>query len=255
MWCCCCRSTSLDIPIKKEKRSRASKGAIAAESLELGMDSSSSDEDDDQNFRNGGDLHSVTGSSQNNGFEFPCLVPYFCCFLCCRATASKNENKGKSNREGLKKERRMKNANQYQKSERGEFDPESYGIDPQFMVRGEAFGKQMTDQRRDEVTKNLRKVALLSSLPIPQLNAVIDEMRPTRYPPGATILRVGEVGHHCFVIEAGDVIITDIKNAPPDLVVTVGEGSFLGERALLSGDVSKDDTGIKKWHELFERLR
>ena len=103
----------------------------------------------------------------------------------------------------------------------------------------------MTADRRRELTESLQKVTLLSSLPEPQMNAVIDEMRPTRFPPGAMILRRGDVGHHCFVIEEGEVTITDIKGAPPDLVVVIGPGSFLGERALLSGDVRSATVAAK----------
>jgi CRP-like cAMP-binding protein len=229
-WCCCCRSTNLDVPVKKEKKikavrvkSRSRKGRSGNGGDDDEGFNSSSDEEEDAV-----DIHSVTGASDTNGFEYPCLVRWICClccYLCCRSSTPSNQGKKKG------KQRRIGG------KVHAEFDPDDYGIPAEFMVKTKNMGKNMTAERRTQLTENLQKVTLLSSLPKPQLDAVIDEMRPTCYPAGATILRRGDVGHHCFIIEDGDVLITDIKGAPPDLEVTIGPESFLGERALLSGDV------------------
>src|SRR5262249_36295913 len=77
-----------------------------------------------------------------------------------------------------------------------------------------------------------------AGLSVDALTKVASKMSFERFPAGGVIIRQGEEGDKFYLLRHGlaDVYIND-PNGNQQLVNTLKEGEFFGERALLSGQV------------------
>jgi Cyclic nucleotide-binding domain/Transmembrane secretion effector len=78
----------------------------------------------------------------------------------------------------------------------------------------------------------LRSLDLFASLSTPELEGLAARMSEVTAAPGTAVVREGEVGHHFYVIEDGEMeVIRDDRT-----VATLGSGDYFGEIALLRHD-------------------
>jgi len=83
----------------------------------------------------------------------------------------------------------------------------------------------------------LKKVKLLSSLTVEQVEMVATSVYSLQYRPGDTIVHKGEPGRVLYMIQAGTVVCTDIGSGSAAIAkVELKEGDYFGERALLSAE-------------------
>jgi len=84
----------------------------------------------------------------------------------------------------------------------------------------------------------LSKCEVFAGLNVDALTKVAEKMSLGRFPPGAVIIRQGDPGDKFYLLRRGtvDVCIND-QAGQPQVVNTLKEGDFFGERALLSGQV------------------
>ena len=75
----------------------------------------------------------------------------------------------------------------------------------------------------------LRSVDLFASLPAPELEGLAARLAEVRATAGTAVVREGEIGHHLYVIEDGELEV--IHHDHP--VATLGPGDSFGEIALL----------------------
>lgn len=75
----------------------------------------------------------------------------------------------------------------------------------------------------------LRSVDLFASLPAPELEGLAARLTEVQALPGIPIVREGEIGHHLYVIEEGEVEV--VHEGRP--IATLGAGDYFGEIALL----------------------
>jgi hypothetical protein len=75
----------------------------------------------------------------------------------------------------------------------------------------------------------LRSVDLFASLPAPELEGLAGRLVEVKAAPGTPVVREGEIGHHLYVIEDGEVEVS--RGGRP--VATLGPGDYFGEIALL----------------------
>ncbi|ETI37775.1 AGC/PKA protein kinase [Phytophthora nicotianae P1569] len=83
----------------------------------------------------------------------------------------------------------------------------------------------------------LKKVKLLESLTVEQLEVVATSVYSLQYRPGDTIVHKGEPGRVMYMIQSGTVVCTDIGSGSAAIAkVQLKEGDYFGERALLSAE-------------------
>jgi MFS family permease len=75
----------------------------------------------------------------------------------------------------------------------------------------------------------LRSVELFASLPAPELEGLAGRLTEVTAAPGTAVVREGEIGHHLYVIEDGEVEVSRGGRT----VATLGPGDYFGEIALL----------------------
>ena len=75
----------------------------------------------------------------------------------------------------------------------------------------------------------LGSVELFASLPAPELEGLAARLVEVKAAPGTAVVREGEIGHHLYVIEDGEVEVS--RGGRP--VATLGPGDYFGEIALL----------------------
>jgi CRP-like cAMP-binding protein len=90
--------------------------------------------------------------------------------------------------------------------------------------------------REDQVAsivQSLRNVQLLETLTDEQLHTIADAVQERAFQPGDRIISKGDEGETFYMIKSGEVVCTDIGSSESANDVTLGEGSYFGERALL----------------------
>jgi len=82
----------------------------------------------------------------------------------------------------------------------------------------------------------LRRVPLFSGLLPHTLTQVADKMELTDYKPGDIVFRQGDPGDNFYLIRSGEaeVVVRDDKGE--NVAATLDEGSFFGEKALMTGE-------------------
>jgi MFS family permease len=75
----------------------------------------------------------------------------------------------------------------------------------------------------------LRSVDLFASLPAPELEGLAARLTEVQAAPGTAVVREGEIGHHLYVIEDGELEV--VHDGRP--VVALAPGDYFGEIALL----------------------
>lgn len=84
-------------------------------------------------------------------------------------------------------------------------------------------------RRRDPKVDRLSKVQLFSACSSADLERIAALTTEIEVPAGTVLIRVGEPGHECFVIEAG----TAKAELPGGETATMSEGEVFGELSLL----------------------
>jgi CRP-like cAMP-binding protein len=93
--------------------------------------------------------------------------------------------------------------------------------------------------------KVLAKVPLFKSCNKAFLNQLTEKIKLRIYAPGDAVVTVGEEGDEMFVLNKGQV---DIENAEGKVLVTLGEGSVIGEVAFFSPNSKRTATvRAKTW--------
>jgi hypothetical protein len=83
--------------------------------------------------------------------------------------------------------------------------------------------------QRDREVDLLRSVEMLAALPLPAVEALAIALEPMAVPAGETVVRQGESGSHCYVLEDGVAeVLGDGR-----VVAALGRGELFGEIALL----------------------
>ncbi|XP_074648195.1 cGMP-dependent protein kinase 1-like isoform X2 [Tubulanus polymorphus] len=93
-------------------------------------------------------------------------------------------------------------------------------------------------QRREENMKFLRSCPLLMNLPGDKLAKIADVLEIDFFHEGEYICREGDTGDSFFIINKGEVKITQLIQGKdsPQLIRTLKRGDYFGEKALLSED-------------------
>jgi putative ABC transport system ATP-binding protein len=88
-----------------------------------------------------------------------------------------------------------------------------------------------------EVCEFMSKASVFQGLTPTQLADVAERMRRAKFPAGTAIVRQGDTGDNFYLIRRGSVdVIRDRATPREQLVTTLKEGEFFGERALITGD-------------------
>jgi putative ABC transport system ATP-binding protein len=82
----------------------------------------------------------------------------------------------------------------------------------------------------------LRKCSLFTHQPAAMLAEFSQRMKSETFATGETIIRQGEVGDKFYIIESGTVEVSATKDGKPGRPVSLTEGDFFGEVALLTGE-------------------
>lgn len=85
--------------------------------------------------------------------------------------------------------------------------------------------------RRAEVHEFLRLATPLGSLPVPQTLTLIDQLVDRTFEPGHTVLALGGVAEHLFLVRSGEVHATGTDRKP---LAVLREGDHFGEQSLLN---------------------
>jgi len=88
-----------------------------------------------------------------------------------------------------------------------------------------------------KIVERLQNVDILSPLSAPAQEAIADAARVHVYSRGETIIRQGAQGDSMFIVHDGEVTV----RVGDDEVARLGEGTFFGEMALLTGEVRTAD--------------
>ena len=85
------------------------------------------------------------------------------------------------------------------------------------------------------IAEFLQKCPLFASQPPAMLAEFAERMKRESFPPGAVIIREGEVGDKFYIVESGAVRVTPGRDGLPVGGVRLTAGDFFGEVALLTG--------------------
>jgi len=121
-----------------------------------------------------------------------------------------------------------------------------------------AIGKALSEVLQDRlgkaghafIEKHLRLVALFSGLSVEQLEDVAERLIPARYRGGEIIYKAGSAAERIHIIERG---IVELRG--PEGVLTLQDGDFFGEDAILTGEPHLDTAFAKTDGELWELTR
>ena len=84
----------------------------------------------------------------------------------------------------------------------------------------------------------LRAVSLFAGLSEPELENVVRVAVPRRYPSGSIILREGDPGDTCYILQGGRARVTRQHADGRTITLTnLGPGEIFGELAMFGGDV------------------
>src|SRR5215212_66501 len=83
----------------------------------------------------------------------------------------------------------------------------------------------------------LRAVQLFSSLSMPELDKIAKVAVPRRYPPGSIVLREGDPGDTCYILQRGRARVTRQHADGRTITLTnLGPGEIFGELAMFDGE-------------------
>jgi CRP-like cAMP-binding protein len=93
------------------------------------------------------------------------------------------------------------------------------------------------DLAPDQVRVALRQLPFLASVTTPQLERLAQSVRTARYGKGEVLFRQHDRGDELFLIQSGTVDISVMNGHQTEkTIASVGAGSFVGERSLLTGE-------------------
>jgi CRP-like cAMP-binding protein len=93
------------------------------------------------------------------------------------------------------------------------------------------------DLAPDQVGQALRQLPFLASVTSPQLERLVQSVRTARYGKGEVLFRQHDRGDELFLIQSGTVDISVLNGHRTEkTIASVGAGSFVGERSLLTGE-------------------
>ena len=121
-----------------------------------------------------------------------------------------------------------------------------------------AIGKALSEVLQDRmgkaghafIEKHLRLVALFSGLSVEQLEDVAERLLPARYRGGDIIYKAGSAADRVHIIERGAVELRG-----PEGVLSLNDGDFFGEEAILTGEAHLDTAFAKTDGEFWELTR
>jgi CRP-like cAMP-binding protein/small-conductance mechanosensitive channel len=103
--------------------------------------------------------------------------------------------------------------------------------------RGVIVPRMAFDLAPDQVRQALRQLPFLASATSPQLERLAQSVRTARYGKGEVLFRQHDSGDELFLIQAGTVDISVMNGHRTEkTIASVGAGSFVGERSLLTGE-------------------
>ncbi len=121
-----------------------------------------------------------------------------------------------------------------------------------------AIGKALSEVLQDRlgkaghdfIEKHLRLVALFSGLSVEQLEDVAERLLPARYRGGEIIYKAGSAAERIHIIERG---VVELRG--PEGVLTLKDGDFFGEDAILTNEPHLDTAFAKTDGEFWELTR
>jgi len=97
--------------------------------------------------------------------------------------------------------------------------------------------RMAVDLAPDQVRHALRQLPFLASASSPQLERLARNVRTARYGKGEVLFRQHDTGDELFLIQSGTVDIAVMNGHRTEkTIASVGAGSFVGERSLLTGE-------------------
>lgn len=106
-------------------------------------------------------------------------------------------------------------------------------MDARDAVNGPTSHRRSGIRRAREVLRRLSRVHVLRALPPEEIHALIPLVERVRFPAGTCLMREGEPGDALYLIERGRA---RVERAATGEVWQVGDGSVVGEGALLTGE-------------------
>lgn len=121
-----------------------------------------------------------------------------------------------------------------------------------------AIGKALSEVLKDRlgtaghafVEKHLRLISLFSGLSVEQLEEVAERLLPARYRAGDIIYKAGAPANRIHIIEKG---VVELRG--PEGMLTLQDGDFFGEAAILSGEPHLETAFAKTDGEFWELPR
>jgi putative ABC transport system ATP-binding protein len=106
-------------------------------------------------------------------------------------------------------------------------------------------------ERTVEICHFLQKCPIFSQLTPGTLSYVAEKVSREKHPPNTVVIRQGDVGDKFYILRRGSVDVLRDAGAGAQVVTTLGEGDFFGERALITGEPRNATVVTKEESQLY----
>lgn len=97
-----------------------------------------------------------------------------------------------------------------------------------------SFAFRLNKKEEREITQFLKQVHLLENLSLTHIRALSETLHDRSYEQNEYVFETGQPGAALFIIQSGEIAIEGVdETGAPQTIVTLKEGNFFGELALL----------------------